>query len=91
MSTAVKCGKTGYAVKTDTVKTCSQLLEHELALFAEARVLMLMGDVAIKSPNAIARRNEEPRVISAGSTYKLRGPEYRYRRLRPGGKLLSSL
>ena len=79
---AVKCGKTGYAIKTDTVETCSQLLEHELALFAQARVLMLMGDLAIKPLNAIARRNGEPRVIPAGSTYKLRGPEYRNRGLR---------
>ena len=43
---------------------------------------MLMGDLAIKPLNAIARRNGEPRVIPAGSTYKLRGPEYRNRGLR---------
>ncbi len=82
VTTAVKCGKTGYGIATDTVKTCSRLLETELSLFPEARVLMLMGDVAIKSLNAIARRNGEPRVIPAGSTYKLRGPEYGYRGLR---------
>jgi uracil-DNA glycosylase len=82
VTTAVKCGKTGYGIATGTVKTCSQLLEAELALFPAARVLMLMGDVAIKALNAIARRNGEPRVIPAGSTYKLRGPEYRYHGLR---------
>jgi hypothetical protein len=82
VTTAVKCGKTGYGVATDTVKNCSRLLEVELTLFPQARVLMLMGDVAIKSLNAIARRNGEPRVIPAGSTYKLRGPEYEYHGIR---------
>jgi uracil-DNA glycosylase len=79
LTTAVKCGKTEYGIATDTVKTCSHLLEIELGLFPFARVLMLMGDVAIKSVNAIARRNGEPRVVPAGSTYKLRGGDYRFR------------
>ena len=57
LTTAVKCGKTGYGVTTETVKTCSHLLELELELelFPLARALMLMGDVAIKWVNAIAR------------------------------------
>ena len=76
LTTAVKCGKTGYGVATETVKTCSSLLEVELALFPLARALMLMGDVAIKAVNAIARRNGEPRVVPAGATYKLRGGDY---------------
>lgn len=82
LTTAVKCGKTGYGVATDTVKACSFLLEAELALFPLAQVLMLMGDVAIKSVNAIARRNGEPRVIPAGATYKLRAGEYWFRGMR---------
>ena len=40
---------------------------------------MLMGDSAIKAVNAIAHRNGEPRVVPAGSTYKLRGGDYRFR------------
>ena len=40
---------------------------------------MLMGDVAIKGINYIARRAGEPRVIPAGSTYKIRGGEYSFR------------
>ncbi len=79
LTTAVKCGKRGYGVSTETVKTCSQLLERELGLFPFARALMLMGDVAIKSVNAIARRNGEPRVIPTGSTYKLRGGDFSFR------------
>jgi len=79
LTTAVKCGKTGYGISTQTVKRCSGLLEVELGLFPSASVLLLMGDVAIKAVNAIARRNGEPRVIPSGPTYKLRGGEYSFR------------
>jgi uracil-DNA glycosylase len=79
LTTAVKCGKTGYAISTDTVRACSVLLETEIGVFPLARALMLMGDTAIKAVNAIARRNGEPRVVPAGSTYKLRGGDYRFR------------
>ncbi len=78
-TTAVKCGKTGYGIASDTVKSCSLLLEQELALFPNVKVLMLMGDVAIKSLNCIAQRAGEKRVIPAGSTYKLRRQEHSWR------------
>ena len=77
-TTAVKCGKTGYGIKTETIKQCSRLLEKELSLFPDVKVYMLMGDVAIKAINSIARRAGEKRVIPAGSTYKIRDQEYRY-------------
>jgi len=76
LTTAVKCGKTGYGIKTSTIDECSFILEKELALFPKVQVLMLMGDVAIKAINAIAKRAGEKRVIPAGSTYKIRGQEY---------------
>ena len=80
ITTAVKCGKTGYGIQTGTVKECSQrILEKELALFPNVKALMLMGDVAIKAVNDIARRAGEKRVIPAGSTYKIRGAEYNFR------------
>jgi uracil-DNA glycosylase len=79
LTTAVKCGKTGYGIQTATVRDCSLLLEKELELFPNVRVLMLMGDVAIKAVNSIARRAGEKRVIPAGSTYKIRGQEYTLR------------
>jgi len=79
LTTAVKCGKTGYGIQTDTVRNCSFLLEKEIALFPNVKVYLLMGDVAIKSVNMIAKRNGEPRVIPAGSTYKIRGGEFTFR------------
>jgi uracil-DNA glycosylase len=78
LTTALKCGKTGYGIKTDTIQNCSHLLEKEIALFPNVKVYLLMGDVAIKAVNMIAKRNGEPRVIPAGSTYKIRGGEFTF-------------
>jgi len=78
LTTAIKCGKTGYGIATDTIQHCSHLLEEELALFPNVKVYLLMGDVAIKAINMIAKRNGEPRVIPAGSTYKIRGGKFTF-------------
>ena len=78
LTTAVKCGKTGYGIRAGTIKECSLILEEELALFPNVRALMLMGDVAIKAVNYIAKRAGEGRVTPAGSTYKIRGGEYSF-------------
>jgi uracil-DNA glycosylase len=75
LTTAVKCGKTGYGIKAGTIKECSTILERELALFPEVKAFLLMGDVAIKAVNYISVRAGQGRVIPAGSTYKIRGPE----------------
>jgi len=79
LTTAVKCGKTGYGIKAATIKECSQILESELALFPNVKAFLLMGDVAIKAVNYISGRSGEGRVIPAGSTYKIRGQEYHFR------------
>jgi len=79
LTTAVKCGKTGYGIKAGTVKECSRILERELVLFPQVKAYLLMGDVAIKAVNYIAERAGEGRVVPAGSTYKIRGPEYFFR------------
>ena len=79
LTTAVKCGKTDYGIKATTIEECSLILEQELSLFPDAEVFMLMGDVAIKALNYIAKRAGEGRVIPAGSTYKIRGAKYFFR------------
>jgi len=78
LTTAVKCGKTGYGIATATVQECSHLLEAELALFPNVQVYLLMGDVAIKAVNTIAKRGNEGRAIPAGATYKIRGGDFRF-------------
>ena len=82
LTTAVKCGKCGSAVSTETIRACAPLLAAELDLFPFARSLLLMGDVAIKALNAVARRAGEPRPVPAGATYRLRGGDYRFRGMR---------
>ncbi len=79
LTTAVKCAKTAYTIAPATIRECSRLLDKELSLFPKTKVLMLMGDAAIKALNFIAGK---PRVIPAGSTYKLRGAEYFFRGMR---------
>ena len=79
LTTAVKCGKNDYAVATSTILHCSSLLEREIALFPNVKAYLLMGDVAIKAFNSIAKRQGERRVVPAGSTYKIRGAEFTYR------------
>jgi len=82
LTTAVKCGKTGYGVRAATIAECSRLLERELALFPRTKALLLMGDVAIKAVNCIARRAGDKPVIPSCSTYKLRGQEFFFRGMR---------
>ncbi len=79
LTTAVKCAKTAYGIATATVRECSRLLEGELALFPNVQAYLLMGDIAIKALNAIATRAKEPRVIPAGSTYRIRGQAFTFR------------
>ena len=76
ITTAVKCGKTQYAVSNDTMKNCLKLLEQEITLFPDVKVFMLMGDVAIKMMNDIWKKEIGERVIPTGPTYKIRGQEY---------------
>src|SRR3989337_3756792 len=76
LTTAVKCGKISYGIKAGTIEECSLILEKELALFPAVKVFLLMGDVAIKAINYIAKRAGQGRAIPAGSTYKIRNQEF---------------
>ena len=76
LTTAIKCTKKDYLVSAETIKNCSFLLEKELELFKNVRVIMCMGDFAIKAVNYIFKRQIGTRVIPAGSTYKIRNQKY---------------
>jgi hypothetical protein len=78
-TTAVKCGKTGYGIKAGTIKECSTILEREFDQFPNAKVFLLMGDVAIKGINYIAKRAGEAHPIPTGATYKIRGGTFQFR------------
>ena len=79
LTSAVKCAKTAYGIQTGTIAECSRLLEQELDLFPSVKAYLLMGDVAIKAINFIAKRNGEPRPVPTGSTYKIRANEFYFR------------
>lgn len=78
LTTAVKCAKQEYTIRATPIRHCSHLLEQELALFPNVGAYLLMGDVAIRGFNEIARRTTGKRVIPAGSIYRMRKATYRY-------------
>jgi uracil-DNA glycosylase len=81
-TTAIKCRKRAYVIKANTIRECSKILENEISLFPKIKAFMLMGDAAIKSLNYIAKSVGEKRVIPAGSTYKIRGDKYYFKKQR---------
>jgi Uracil-DNA glycosylase len=78
ITTAVKSSKVVSTIPPETIKSQLPILEAEIALFKNARAIMLMGDVAIKAVNAIVKAQTKKNVIPSGSTYKIRGGEYFY-------------
>jgi uracil-DNA glycosylase len=76
ITTAIKCGKTQYAISSETMRICSKLLEQELALFPAIKVFMLIGDVATTIMNDIWKKQTGNKVIPAGSTYKITRQAY---------------
>jgi len=82
ITTAIKCGKTQYAISTNTVKNCSKILEEEVNLFPNIRIFLLMGDVAIRAMNYIWKRQTGKKVIPSGSIYKIRNQKYYYKEKR---------
>jgi hypothetical protein len=82
VTTALKCPKLGYSVSRTTADFCSALLEAEIGLFPNARVIMLMGDTAIATMNAIARRSSGRDLIPSGPAYRVRRGDYRWNGMR---------
>lgn len=58
------------------------ILEHEIGLFPNLRVIMLMGDVAKKAFNMITKKKTKKNAIPSVSTYKLRNSELYYENVR---------
>jgi uracil-DNA glycosylase len=79
ITTAIKCGKTGYAISPETMHNCSAILEREISLFPNVKAFILGGDVAIKMMNVIWKKQTGKKVIPPGSTYKIRKQAYYYK------------
>ncbi|MDR0767838.1 MAG: uracil-DNA glycosylase family protein [Methanosarcinales archaeon] len=78
VTNAVKTPKTEYTIETETILEHAVVLEKEFDLFPNLKAVMLMGDVAKKSFNAIAKKKTKKAVIPTGSTYKLRVEKFYY-------------
>jgi uracil-DNA glycosylase len=76
ITTAVKSPKTEYTVAPDLIIAHIPILEAELALFPNLKVIMLMGDVAKKAVNMITKAETKKNVIPSGATGRLRHNEY---------------
>ena len=72
ITTALKTPKVGYMADTEIIKAQIPLLETELALFPNLKVIMLMGDVAIKMVNMIAKAKTKKNACQSGATGRRR-------------------
>lgn len=59
ITNAVKTPKSEYAVSKESIEESLPALEHELHLFPNLKVIMLMGDVAKKRSTLSARKHPE--------------------------------
>lgn len=82
ITTAVKSPKQGYSVDADKISEHLPILEHEIEMLPNVKVIMLMGDVAKKSFNMIAKNKTKKNVIPSGSTYKIRNEMFYYGEVR---------
>lgn len=82
ITNAVKTPKTEYAIDKSSMENSLPYLETELSFFPNVKVIMLMGDVAKKAFNMIAKKATGKNAIPAVSTYKLRSSEIYYKDIR---------
>jgi uracil-DNA glycosylase len=95
ITNAVKTPKSQYTIEKNVIEDHLPYLERELALFPNLKVIMLMGDVAKKAFNMMAKKATKKHVIPSTATYKLRSSEFYYGSIRvipsyimTGGNLL---
>lgn len=79
VTNAVKTPKLNYTIPKDMIENSLPFLEYELSLFPNVKVIMLMGDVAKKAINMIAKKSTKKNAIPAVSTYKLRNTKLYYK------------
>lgn len=82
ITNAVKTPKKAYTVEKSSIETSLPVLEQEISLFPNVKVIMLMGDVAKKAFNMIAKRTTKKNAVPSISTYKLRNSEIYYGAIR---------
>ena len=76
VTAALKSPKEGYTPDPAVLKAQLPLLEAEMALFPNLKAIMLMGDVAKKAFNMIAKAKNGKNAIPSQPTGRIRGGEY---------------
>jgi hypothetical protein len=82
ITTAVKSPKQSYTVEKEKIIEYLPVLEHEIEMFPNLKVIMLMGDVSKKSFNMIAKKRTKKNAVPSGSTYKIRNSEFFFEGIR---------
>lgn len=82
ITNAVKVPKTFTSISREMIEKCVPVLEYEMGLFPNLKVIMLMGDVAKKAFNMITKAKTRKNAIPSISTYKLRNSELYYENIR---------
>jgi hypothetical protein len=72
ITAALKSPKEGYTADPEVIKAQLPLLEDELALFPNLKLIMLMGDVAIKMVNMIAKAKTKKNACPTGAAGRRR-------------------
>ena len=78
ITNAVKVPKTDTTISREMIEKCVPMLEYEMGLFPNLKVIMLMGDVAKKAFNMITKAKTKKNAVPSISTYKLRNSELFY-------------
>jgi uracil-DNA glycosylase len=82
ITNAVKVPKTDTTISKEMIEKCVPILEYEIGLFPNLKVIMLMGDVAKKAFNMITKAKTKKNAVPSISTYKLRNSELFYEDIR---------
>lgn len=82
ITNAVKLPKTETTIKMTRIREFVPILEKEISLFPNLKVIMLMGDVAKKAFNVISKKESGKNTVPSISTYKLRNTEIYYKNIR---------
>lgn len=82
ITNAIKIPKLTTTVSKQDIEHSLPILEKELSLFPNVKVIMLMGDVAKKAYNTITKNQSKKAVIPSISTYKLRDTSFYYKDIR---------
>ena len=76
LTNAVKRPKVASAIPLAAIQESLPALARELALFPNVKAILLMGDVAKKAYNLIAKKATGKNAVPAGSTYRLRSQAF---------------